>query len=156
VRDVFRAEVTVNQRTLHGLVAVSQADMSDPGTSSIERLKELRALTSDEHGAQRVAFTPMWVKAREWLRDLTKDLPVASHVDEAGNFWTTLRGQSDRALLLGSHIDSVPNGGWLDGALGVVSATQILRRICEQYDAQPPVTVRVVDWADEEGARFPN
>jgi N-carbamoyl-L-amino-acid hydrolase len=128
--------------------------MTDPAITSIERLKELRVLTGDENGAQRIAFTPMWVQAREWLRDLTKDLPVESHVDEAGNHWTTLRGESDRALVLGSHIDSVPNGGWLDGCLGVVSATQILRRICEQFDGKPAVTVRVVDWADEEGARF--
>ena len=128
--------------------------MTNPATTSIARLKELRAMTGDEHGAQRVAFTPAWVKARAWLCDLTRDLPVESHIDEAGNLWTTLRGQSDRALLIGSHIDSVPNGGWLDGALGVVSGMQILRRICEQYDGRPPVTVRVVDWADEEGARF--
>ncbi|MBC8106419.1 MAG: hydantoinase/carbamoylase family amidase [Anaerolineae bacterium] len=128
--------------------------MTDPATTSIARLKELRALTGDENGAQRVAFTPMGVKARQWLRDLTHDLPVESHVDEAGNLWTTLPGQSERSLPISSHIDSVPNGGWLDGALGVVSATQILRRICAQYAGKPPVTVRIVDWADEEGARF--
>ncbi|HEV8688340.1 MAG TPA: hydantoinase/carbamoylase family amidase, partial [Gaiellaceae bacterium] len=55
-------------------------------------------------------------------------------------------------LLLGGHIDSVPNGGWLDGALNVVAAVEVMRRLAG--DGQPPVTVRLVNWADEEGARF--
>src|SRR3954447_4626150 len=84
---------------------------------TLEELKELRALTGDEHGAQRVAFTPTWVAAREWLSRKLKALPVKVHTDEAGNLWATLRGKSHRALLIGGHIDSVPNGGWLDGSL---------------------------------------
>lgn len=128
--------------------------MSIDPRPTIDRLKELRALTGDENGAQRVAFTPMWAKARAWLREVLGDLPVEMHVDEAGNFWTTLRGQSDKALLIGSHIDSVPNGGWLDGCLGVVAGAEVLRRINDQYAGRPPVTLRLVDWADEEGARF--
>jgi N-carbamoyl-L-amino-acid hydrolase len=121
---------------------------------TIAELKELRALTSDENGAQRVAFTPMWVKTRAWLKEKLTGLPVESHTDAAGNLWTTLRGESDRALLIGGHMDSVPNGGWLDGCLNVMAGVEILRRINEQYQGRPPVTVRVVDWADEEGARF--
>jgi N-carbamoyl-L-amino-acid hydrolase len=65
-----------------------------------------------------------------------------------------LRGESERALLIGGHIDSVPNGGWLDGSLNVLAGVEILRRINAQYNGMPPVTVRLVDWADEEGARF--
>ncbi|HZZ44009.1 MAG TPA: hydantoinase/carbamoylase family amidase [Tepidisphaeraceae bacterium] len=121
---------------------------------TINKLKELRTLTGDENGAQRVAFTPTWSQSRTWLQNLLADLPVENHVDEAGNHWTTLRGQSNRALLLGSHLDSVPNGGWLDGCLGVVAGAEILRRISDQYNGKPPITVRLVDWADEEGARF--
>lgn len=121
---------------------------------TIAELKELRALTGDENGAQRVAFTPVWVKTRQWLRQKLAALPVESHVDAAGNLWTTLRGESERALLIGGHMDSVPNGGWLDGCLNVLAGVEILRRICPQYDGKPPVTVRLVDWADEEGARF--
>ena len=70
----------------------------------------------------------------------------------AGNDWWTLRGDSDRAVLIGGHIDSVPNGGWLDGCLNVVAGAEVLRRIAEE--GAPPVTVRLVNWADEEGARF--
>src|SRR5689334_19634166 len=121
---------------------------------TVAELKELRSLTGDENGAQRVAFTPMWVKTRAWLKEKLAGLPVETHTDAAGNFWATLRGQSDRALLMGGHMDSVPNGGWLDGCLNVVAAVEVLRRINEQYKGKPPVTVRVVDWADEEGARF--
>ncbi|MGA2869801.1 MAG: hydantoinase/carbamoylase family amidase [Verrucomicrobiota bacterium] len=122
---------------------------------TIAELKELRALTGNENGAQRVAFTPAWVAARDWLRQKLSALPVEIHTDAAGNLWTTLRGQSEKCLLIGGHIDSVPNGGWLDGCLNVLAGVEILRRLHAQYkNGGPPVTVRLVDWADEEGARF--
>ena len=121
-------------------------------------LKELRALTGDGNGAQRVAFTSTWVVAREWLKAKLAELPVEVREDAAGNLWATLRGESERELLIGGHIDSVPNGGWLDGCLNVVAGVEILRRIAAEYGCgaggKPPVTVRLVDWADEEGARF--
>lgn len=121
---------------------------------TVAELKELRSLTGDDNGAQRVAFTPTWVKAREWFQKKLEALPVEVHRDAAGNLWTTLRGESPKELLIGGHIDSVPNGGWLDGCLNVVAGIEILRRIQAQYNGKPPVTVRLVDWADEEGARF--
>jgi beta-ureidopropionase / N-carbamoyl-L-amino-acid hydrolase len=121
---------------------------------TVAELKELRQLTSDDNGAQRVAFTKVWLAARAWLRGKLAPLPVEIHADEAGNLWTTLRGRSDNALLIGGHMDSVPNGGWLDGCLNVLAGVEILRRISAQYGGKPPVTVRLVDWADEEGARF--
>ena len=125
----------------------------EPGRT-LEELRELRRLTSDEHGAQRLAFTPLWAKARAWLEEKARSLGAETHRDEAGNLWMTLRGQSDQALLIGGHIDSVPDGGWLDGSLNTLAGLEILRRIHGQYDGKPPITVRVVDWADEEGARF--
>jgi hydantoinase/carbamoylase family amidase len=121
---------------------------------TIAELKELRALTGDGNGAQRVAFTPVWLKAREFLHRRFDGLPVEIHRDAAGNFWATLRGESEKELLIGGHIDSVPDGGWLDGCLNTLAGVEVLRRICSQYNGRPPVTVRVVDWADEEGARF--
>jgi len=119
---------------------------------TIEELKELRALTGNDDGAQRVAFTPTWDKARDWLRAKLAELPVEVEIDEAGNLWATLRGESDKELLIGGHMDSVPNGGWLDGCLNVMAGVEILRRIAAE--GKSPVTVRLVDWADEEGARF--
>jgi hydantoinase/carbamoylase family amidase len=123
----------------------------DP-SRTVAELRELRALTGDENGAQRVAWTPTWAKAKEWLGGKLEGLPLEGEVDEAGNQWWTLAGESDRAVLLGGHIDSVPNGGWLDGCLNVVAAVEVVRRIAEE--GTPPVTVRLVNWADEEGARF--
>jgi hydantoinase/carbamoylase family amidase len=123
-------------------------------TRTIAELKELRALTGDANGAQRVAFTPVWLKAREWFREKLAALPLEVHSDAAGNLWATLRGKSERGLLIGGHLDSVPNGGWLDGSLNLLAGLEILRRICAQYPDGAPVTVRLVDWADEEGARF--
>jgi N-carbamoyl-L-amino-acid hydrolase len=118
----------------------------------VSQLRELQRLTGDEHGAQRVAWTDTWNTARAWLAELLDGLPLERERDEAGNDWWTLRGRSDRAVLIGGHIDSVPNGGWLDGCLNVVAGAEVLRRIAE--DGAPAVTVRLVNWADEEGARF--
>ena len=118
----------------------------------VSQLRELQELTGDENGAQRVAWTDTWSRARAWLAESLTDLPLDVERDEAGNDWYTLRGSSDRAVLLGGHMDSVPNGGWLDGCLNVLGAAEVLRRIAGE--GTPPVTVRLVDWADEEGARF--
>jgi N-carbamoyl-L-amino-acid hydrolase len=121
---------------------------------TVAELKELRGLTSDENGAQRVAFTPTWVAARAWYAKKLSALPVELHQDAAGNLWATLRGDSKQELLIGGHLDSVPNGGWLDGSLNVLAGLEILRDVAERYGGRPPVTLRLVDWADEEGARF--
>ena len=121
---------------------------------TVAELKELRALTSDENGAQRVAWTDTWLKAREWFASKVKELPVEHHYDAAGNNWVTLPGASEKCLLIGGHLDSVPNGGWLDGSLNVLAGLEVLRRIATEFAGRPPVTVRLVDWADEEGARF--
>ncbi|GGB80710.1 Zn-dependent hydrolase [Deinococcus soli (ex Cha et al. 2016)] len=127
--------------------------MLDP-QRTIDELKALRDLTGDEHGAQRVAFTDTWLAARAFLKERLDELPVTQHLDAAGNWWATLPGESGRALLIGGHLDSVPNGGWLDGCLNILAGLEVLRRVSEQYAGRPPVTLKLVDWADEEGARF--
>jgi beta-ureidopropionase / N-carbamoyl-L-amino-acid hydrolase len=123
----------------------------DPGRV-VAQLRELQELTGDENGAQRVAWTETWDTARSWLDGLLHGLPLERSRDAAGNDWWTLPGTSERAVLIGGHLDSVPNGGWLDGSLNVVAGAEVLRRIAEE--GAPPVTVRLVNWADEEGARF--
>src|SRR5215468_4332875 len=119
---------------------------------TVAELRELQELTGDENGAQRVAWTETWSTARKWLDKKVSELPVEKTCDAAGNQWFTLPGESERALLIGGHIDSVPNGGWLDGALNVMAGVEVLRRIAA--NGTPPLTVRLVNWADEEGARF--
>lgn len=120
---------------------------------AITLLHELRELTANEHGAQRVAWTETWRKARAWFESKLQDMPVEYHRDAAGNNWITLNGASDKTLILGSHLDSVPNGGWLDGALGVLTSYAVLHHYA-LGSTPPPATIRLVDWADEEGARF--
>ena len=100
----------------------------DPART-VDELRELRELTGDEDGAQRVAWTDTWEAARAWLRDKVADTGAVEEIDEAGNQWFTLSGASDRALLIGGHMDSVPNGGWLDGCLNVLAGVEVLRRI---------------------------
>jgi len=119
---------------------------------TVAELQDLRTLTADANGAQRLAWTETWRKARAWLREKLAALPVEVQIDQAGNLWATLRGSSDKELWIGSHIDSVPNGGWLDGCMGVLGALEVLRRVAAE--GTPEITVRLVDWADEEGARF--
>ena len=123
----------------------------DP-SRTVAELKALRELTGDENGAQRVAWTDTWESARGWLREKLAGVAVSEEIDQAGNQWFTLAGASERSVLIGGHIDSVPNGGWLDGCLNVLAGVEVLRRIAE--DGAPPVTIRLVSWADEEGARF--
>ncbi len=120
---------------------------------TVEELKDLRRLTGNEDGAQRVAWTDTWLESRKWLREKLDALGLETHTDEAGNVWSTLKGKSEKALLIGGHMDSVPNGGWLDGCLNVLGGLEVIRRIKDEYGV-PPVTIQLVDWADEEGARF--
>jgi hydantoinase/carbamoylase family amidase len=123
----------------------------DP-SRTVSELKELRELTGNEDGAQRVAWTDTWVQAQEWMASKLEGTGAEMAFDEARNQWWTLQGRSDKELLIGGHLDSVPNGGWLDGALNMVAGSEVFRRIAEE--GEPPVTVRLVSWADEEGARF--
>ena len=123
----------------------------DPGRT-VSELEELRELTGDDEGAQRVAWTETWKKAREWLSEKLEATGAEESLDAAGNQWFTLAGGAEEALLIGGHIDSVPNGGWLDGSLNVMAGVEVLRRIAEE--GEPPLTVKLVNWADEEGARF--
>jgi N-carbamoyl-L-amino-acid hydrolase len=118
----------------------------------IADLRELAALTSTSDGAQRVAWGPVWKTAREWLKAKVSELGLTPAADAAGNNWVTLPGESHKTVIIAGHLDSVPNGGWLDGSLGVTAALEALRRYSQ--GPKPPVTLKLVDWADEEGARF--
>ncbi len=123
----------------------------DPGRT-IAELRELKELTGDASGAQRVAWTETWRLARNWFEGKVADLGVAAETDEAGNQWVTLAGDSPEAILIGGHLDSVVNGGWLDGCLNVLAGLEVLRGIAAE--GRQSRTLRLVSWADEEGSRF--
>jgi hydantoinase/carbamoylase family amidase len=116
-------------------------------------LRELARRTGDADGAQRLCWTETWREARGFLGELLAEIGVEPGRDPAGNLWAVLEGDRDPALAVGSHVDSVPDGGWLDGALGVMAAVGVLRA-WSQAGRRPPRTLALVDWADEEGARF--
>jgi hydantoinase/carbamoylase family amidase len=119
----------------------------------IADLRELDRRTGGAHGAQRLCWGDGWREARSLLGELLGEIGLAAEPDAAGNLWASLEGEQEPALALGSHLDSVPEGGWLDGALGVMAALGVLRAWSEA-GARPPRTLMLVDWADEEGARF--
>jgi hydantoinase/carbamoylase family amidase len=104
-------------------------------------------------GAKRLAWTPQWRDARAWLRSKLSDAGLDPDHDQAGNLWAEISGEDDRFVIVGSHLDAVPEGGWLDGALGLMTALETMRQL-SRAGARPPLGVRLVDWADEEGARF--
>ena len=131
------------------MAAGLQADAS----RALADLRALRELTADGDGAQRLCWTDTWVQARRWFDSRLHGLDVEVEIDAAGNKWVTLSGERPEALVIGSHIDSVPNGGWLDGALGLLGGLEVLRAAAVAR-RPPPVTLKLVDWADEEGARF--
>jgi len=123
----------------------------DPARA-VAGLRRIAELTGSDDGAQRVAWTDTWITAREWLRsELDGIAGVSVETDEAGNTWATAPGESERFVIVGGHLDSVPNGGWLDGTLDVVAGLEVLRALAPERRA---LTLKLVDWADEEGARF--
>jgi N-carbamoyl-L-amino-acid hydrolase len=120
---------------------------------TIANLQSLRRLTQDDHGVQRLCWGARWRDARSLFSSLLDEIPgIRQWTDEAGNHHAELPGASSRTLMIGSHLDSVPDGGNLDGALGVMAGLEVLRTLAAR--GAPPLTVRLTDWADEEGARF--
>lgn len=118
----------------------------------VAMLRKLAELTSDEAGAQRVAWTDVWQTARAFLREQLRGFPVTIRTDAAGNQWARLPGGGSGVVIIGSHLDSVPDGGWLDGAYGVMCAVEVLRSLAARGPL--PCMLALVEWADEEGARF--
>jgi len=133
--------------------------MSDPDGPPIDAgrviadLRELDRRTGGPEGARRVCWGQTWREARGFLGELLAEIDLEPDRDEAGNVWARLPGDEDRAVAVGSHLDSVPAGGWLDGALGVMAGLGVLRAWARSGE-RPPASLALVDWADEEGARF--
>jgi hydantoinase/carbamoylase family amidase len=126
------------------------SDVSIDAGRVIADLRELDRRTGGKDGARRVCWGPEWTEARDFLTELLGELDLTPEIDEAGNLWAYLGGEAEPALAVGSHLDSVPQGGWLDGALGTMAAVGVLRSWV-QSGRRPRRTLALVDWADEEG-----
>ncbi len=120
-------------------------------------LADLRELADQSGGrfagAKRLAWSPEWLEARKWLGRKLSEHSLRYEQDPAGNLWAQVDGVGNGFVMIGSHLDAVPSGGWLDGALGLLTALGTVSALA-RAESPPPVAVRFVDWADEEGARF--
>ena len=118
-------------------------------------LADLRALAGFgrfETGVDRPAFSDADIAARRWVRDRMTETGLNAAIDNVGNVLG--RSEAARAVLIGSHTDSVPKGGWLDGALGVVYGIEIARAVNEAGVAGG-VGVDVISFQEEEGSFLP-
>src|SRR3954470_10675282 len=117
----------------------------------LKDLHELAELTGGPDGARRLAWSEDWRTAREWLLGKLGETDATVERDAAGNLWGAVPGASETVVLVGAPIHALPHGGWLDGCLGVCAALEVLRA---HKGETPAVTLKLIDWADEEGARF--
>src|SRR5947208_15257440 len=120
-------------------------------------LDDLRALTTigaqPDGGVDRLAWSDADLAGRRWYAGRIREAGLAPRVDAALNVFGHLPGSGGPWLLTGSHLDSVPDGGRLDGAYGAVAALEVLRTLAESGDSVAERT-EIVGFADEEGVRF--
>ena len=118
----------------------------------LEDLRALRNIGAVETGVQRLAYTPEDRAGREWLAVRFEAAGLEAEIDGVGTVHGRWPG-ADRVVLAGSHTDTVPRGGWLDGALGVVAALEAGRALREA-GGDRSLGVDVVSFADEEGTYY--
>jgi allantoate deiminase len=117
-------------------------------------LEAAAAIGADPRGGvSRFAWTPELARANEWLMERLAELGLEVELDAAGNVLGRWHAGAGEAILLGSHLDTVPNGGRYDGALGVLAALDVVRRL-KAEGVEPKRPLWVVSFNDEEGGRF--
>ncbi|WP_429919176.1 allantoate deiminase [Lederbergia citrisecunda] len=109
-----------------------------------------------EGGVTRLLYTKEWVEGQKALEKLMQEDGLTTRFDEIGNLFGRLEGSAykDETILTGSHVDTVKNGGKLDGAFGILAGILAIRLLKEKY-GQPLRNLEVVSFAEEEGSRFP-
>ena len=115
----------------------------------LDDLRTLRGFGAHGNGVVRPSLSRIDMDARQWLAERFDAAGLESHIDGVGNVFGRAR-HARRALLIGSHSDTQPTGGWLDGALGVIYALEVARSLADD----PSTAVCAVDtvaWVDEEG-----
>ena len=115
----------------------------------LDSLKQLAQFGKVETGVNRLSFTPEDLAARQWLLEQMLDASLDAEIDGIGNVYGRTKGE-DKVVLIGSHTDTVPKGGWLDGAMGVLYGLEIARARNES-NTPSRLGVDVISFADEEG-----
>ncbi len=119
------------------------------GDRVISDLRELATIGAFQTGVDRVAFSAVDIQARRWLVEKLRQAGLEGSLDRAGNVLGR-DPKAAKAILVGSHTDTVPKGGWLDGALGVIYALEAARSAFKSGETSA-VGVDVISFADEEG-----
>src|ERR1700733_8799600 len=123
------------------------------GKRLIADLRELASIGAYQTGVDRVALSGKDIEARRWLVEKLKHAGLEASMDRVGNVLGRAPNAA-KAVLIGSHTDTVPKGGWLDGALGVGYALEIARSAIEA--GEPAAAgVDVISFEDEEGTYLP-
>ena len=118
------------------------------------RLKELSEIgKTDDGGVTRYSYTDLEAAANEQVRTYMEEAGLTTGYDSVGNLYGIKKGTKEDTLLIGSHVDSVPNGGNFDGPLGVLAGIEVLESLQEQ-GKELTHTVKVMAFKDEEGSRF--
>jgi allantoate deiminase len=116
-------------------------------------LEEAARIGADGGGVSRFAWTPELGRANEWLVGRLQELGLETEIDPAGNVLGRWEEGEGTAVLIGSHLDTVPRGGRYDGALGVLAAIEVVRMLKrEGVSLRRPLWI--VSFNDEEGSRF--
>jgi hydantoinase/carbamoylase family amidase len=116
-------------------------------------LEAAARIGADGGGVTRFAWSPELAKANAWLMERLAELGLETELDAAGNVLGRWQAGEGKAVLLGSHLDTVPRGGRYDGALGVIAALDVVRRLRAE-SVEPRRPLWIVSFNDEEGGRF--
>ena len=122
-------------------------------SSLAAELEAAAQIGADGGGVSRFAWTPELAQANNWLMRRLEELGLETELDPAGNVFGRWNGGEGEAVLVGSHLDTVPRGGRYDGALGVLSALATVRAL-QAEEVEPARPIWVVSFNDEEGSRF--
>jgi beta-ureidopropionase / N-carbamoyl-L-amino-acid hydrolase len=124
-----------------------------------ERLKnELEQFANfgrtENNGVTRLSLSEEDRLARDYFRSCCEQLGMSLKVDDMGCMYATLEGVENKTpIVIGSHLDSVKNGGRFDGVLGVLTGLEVVRTIVDN-GIKPQIPIMIVNWTNEEGARF--
>ena len=122
-------------------------------TRLIEDIEAVSRFGGDDGGVTRFAWSPELAEANGWLSERLEEIGLDVEVDAAGNVFGKWRAGDGKAIVVGSHLDSVPRAGRFDGVLGVLSGLEAIR-ILKERGVEPRRPVWLVSFTDEEGARF--